>query len=171
MKINPDFVINELESNSLVFEGLLSNIEPPQALWQPAPDKWCLLEIICHLVDEEIHDFRKRVRTALEPERYPFESIDPVGWVTAKKYINQDYDLKVREWIKERQDSIAFLRGLVQPDWNSTLIHPDLGTMSAGLFLSNWLAHDYIHIRQINRTKRAYLNHIAGESLDYAGTW
>ncbi len=56
-------------------------------------------------------------------------------------------------------------------DWMSTFKHVDFGHVSAGHFLSNWLAHDHIHIRQINRTKRAYLDSISGEDLNYAGKW
>jgi hypothetical protein len=43
--------------------------------------------------------------------------------------------------------------------------------MSARLFLHNWLAHDYLHIRQINRLKFAYLKAHSDISLDYAGAW
>jgi hypothetical protein len=46
-----------------------------------------------------------------------------------------------------------------------------LGRLSAGTFLSNWLAHDYLHIRQIIRLKYQYLQRQTRESLDYAGAW
>lgn len=171
MKVQPFFFINALESNIMVFRSLLTDVEQDQAHWKPSPDQWCLLEIVCHLVDEEIFDFRKRVQTALQPDTYPFEPIDPVGWVQSKKYRDQDFTHKTDQWAKERQKSIDWLHSLNNPDWKSFLQHPDLGPMSARLFLANWVAHDHIHIRQINRTKRAYLKQVSGEDLSYAGTW
>lgn len=169
MQVN--YIIRQLDLNKGAFEKLLTVTEPEQALWKPAPDKWCLLEIICHLVDEEAFDFRTRVNTALYPDKYPFVSIDPVGWVTEKRYMEQDYEDKVNEWLDEREKSLHWLQSLNAPNWQSHLTHPDLGNMSAMRFLANWLAHDHIHIRQILKVKQAYLAHITGENLSYAGNW
>ena len=38
-------------------------------------------------------------------------------------------------------------------------------------FSPNWLAHDYLHIRQIIRLKFAYLQQLSKEDLSYAGNW
>ncbi len=169
--MNSDYIFTQLENNKLVFEQLLKTASPDEYLWKPAHNKWCLLEIVCHLVDEEVFDFRARVKTALDEKKYPFFAIDPLGWVTSKKYMEQDYQAKVDEWIAERSESISWLKTLKNPDWESSFQHVDFGAVSAGHFLANWLAHDHIHIRQINRTKRAYLDSISKENLDYAGKW
>lgn len=168
---NSRFIIGQLEYNLSVFQNLLKSQSKYETLWRPNTDNWCLLEIVCHLVDEEVHDFRARVATALDPVKHPFYPIDPVGWVTERKYMEQDYPLKVNEWIKERDASIKWLRSLNEPKWSSTFDHVDFGPVSASHFLANWLAHDHIHIRQINRTKRAFFDHISNEDLAYAGKW
>ncbi len=109
--------------------------------------------------------------TALYPDQYPFVPIDPVDWVTSKAYMKQNYEAKVSELFHEREKSITWLKSLDAPNWKSCLVHSELGEISAGRFLENWLAHDYIHLRQIIRTKRAYLSHLAEEDLGYAGMW
>jgi hypothetical protein len=43
--------------------------------------------------------------------------------------------------------------------------------MSAGMLLANWLAHDYLHFRQITKLKYDYIKYRTGEDLAYAGTW
>lgn len=44
--------------------------------------------------------------------------------------------------------------------------------MSRELMLANWLAHDYLHIRQINFTLWSYLDQkTSSTGLDYAGKW
>ena len=169
--MNPSYIIDQLENNQLVFQHLLQKKSKEESIWKPTSDQWNLLEIVCHLVDEEVHDFRARVKTALDQVNHPFYPIDPVGWVTERKYNEQDYISKVDEWLTEREHSIKWLRSLETPNWSSTFNHVDFGPVSARYFLDNWLAHDHLHIRQINRTKRAYLAHYSGEDLIYAGKW
>ncbi len=43
--------------------------------------------------------------------------------------------------------------------------------MTAKMFLSNWLAHDYLHLRQILDLKFNYHKLLSGDSLTYAGKW
>ncbi len=165
------YLIDQLEQNKGVFLNLSKANSPEEYLWKPEPEKWCLLEIVCHLVDEEILDFRARVQTALDEQHFPMVPIDPVGWVESKNYLGQDYSSIVEKWIKERAQSITWLKSLQNPDWDSSFVHPKMGTLTARSFLANWLAHDQLHIRQINSLRRAYLVHISDEDLGYAGKW
>lgn len=164
-------IIYELEQHLSTFDSLLKVQSAEEILWKADPKNWCLLEVVCHLVDEEMLDFRTRVKAALNPSQYPFIPIDPVAWVKEKNYMGQNYEAKVAEWKKEREASLAWLRSLGNPDWESALQHPELGSISAGRFLANWLAHDYIHIRQILKIRHAYLMAHSREDLTYAGKW
>jgi hypothetical protein len=152
------FIINELNRNKKVFRDLFKNSLEPDHLWKPTADKWCLLEIDCHLYDEEREDFRTRVKHCLEDPARSFTPIDPANWVTSRKYTEQNYPDKVRDFLDERDGSITWLRSLIDPNWDSFHEHPKLGKMSAGLFLHNWLAHDYIHIRQILKLRYTFLS-------------
>lgn len=165
------FIIKELERNRQVFTQLLEGLDSDIYTWRPAPEKWCLLEIICHLFDEEREDFRARVKFVLENTEQSMPGIDPVSWVTAREYMKQDYETRLHAFLEERSASIAWLNSLDNPQWENTYQHPKLGTVSAGMFLSNWLAHDYLHFRQITATKFRYLQHLSGDDLSYAGNW
>ena len=59
------------------------------------------------------------------------------------------------------------------PDWSLTAPHPHYGTLSAGDLLASWIAHDHIHIRQLNRLLRQYLvQQLAPDNaVEYAGNW
>lgn len=164
-------IAKELERNKKVFKHLLHNLDIAQYMWRPQPGKWCLLEIICHLYDEEREDFRARIKHVLETPEELMPPIDPQGWVTARKYIEQDYEKVLGQFIAERERSVTYLLFLYEPAWGNTYQHPKLGPVSAGLFLNNWLAHDYLHIRQITATKYACLKANAGVPLGYAGDW
>lgn len=165
------FAINKLEINKAVFQALLQNVGKNEYLWKPAEDKWCLLEIICHLYDEEREDFRTRLKLVLEtPEQAP-PAIDPVDWVKSRNYLQQDFSLKLAAFVEEREQSVRWLRSLVDPHCDNASNHPAAGRRTASMYLANWLAHDYHHIRQINRLKYGYLKEVSGEDLSYAGKW
>ena len=60
------YIFAELQKNKAVFENLLNGSTQDAYTWKQASDKWCLLEIICHLYDEEREDFRVRLGLVLE---------------------------------------------------------------------------------------------------------
>jgi len=166
-----DFVLEQLSQNKRVFLDLLKDVSKPMYLWKQAPEKWCLLEIVCHLYDEERDDFRFRTRWVLEnPNKIP-PPFNPLDWVTEHRYLEQDYNQMLSKFIEEREASVAWLKTLEKPHWEYSFIHPKIGKLSAKHFYDNWLAHDYLHFRQIIKLKFDYLNHLSAEDLNYAGTW
>ncbi|MBS1494878.1 MAG: DinB family protein [Bacteroidetes bacterium] len=167
MDINP--VINELSKNKIIFQSLFENLPSDFYLWREGDDKWNLLEILCHLYDEERDDFRNRVQNTLENPQAPFTPIEPGKWVTSRKYSEQNYAEKLKDFLAERDNSIKYLSELQNPQWENEHIHPKFGAMKAKMFLYNWLAHDYLHIRQIIRVKYNYFKEVSGEKFDYAG--
>ncbi|MGM5470068.1 DinB family protein [Flavobacteriaceae bacterium LMO-SS05] len=164
-------IIEQLNRNKAVFQDLLTNNTEEQVLWKQAPEKWCLLEIVCHLYDEERYDFRFRTQWVLETPNQSPPPIDPVGWVLAHHYIKQDYSKMLNTFLMERDQSLIWLQSLKNVNWDHTFEHPKLGTLSAKHFLTNWLAHDYLHMKQILKLKYDFLKHQSGENLDYAGVW
>ncbi|MCX2679802.1 DinB family protein [Galbibacter sp. EGI 63066] len=164
-------IINQLSKNKAVFKDLLSVVDEDMALWKPTPEKWCLLEVVCHLYDEEREDFRARTKHVLEIPTAPLPSINPQGWVTLRNYIGQDYNQKLNCFLNEREQSVQWLNSLKNVNWQNAYEHSKFGDMTAQMFLCNWLAHDYFHIRQINRLKYQYLKYLTSEDLQYAGNW
>ena len=167
-----DFMINKLTGNKSVFEHLLKNISKEQIYWRPAKDKWCFLEVVCHLVDEEQEDFKQRLSFTLNKPEETWPPIDPDGWVKLRKYIKQDYNAMVQKFLAERIHSIDWLHSLKKANWDNEYVHSIIGTFTAKQILANWLAHDLLHIRQINRMNYQYLVEISGNiNIEYAGVW
>lgn len=164
-------ITNELERNSSLFQQLLQNKTKEEYTWKASKEQWSLLDIICHLYDEERDDFRARVKHVLLTPNEQMPSIDPVGWVEKHEYHLQDYDKKIVDFLQERATSISWLRSLEKPNWASSHLHPVFGTVTAKMFLDNWLAHDYLHLRQIIKTNYSYLQFSSKEDFRYAGDW
>ena len=169
--MKPTEVINQLKANSLIFENLLSDVSAEQIKYKPSEGKWSLLEIISHLYDEEKEDFKPRLAKILN-EDSNWDPIDPQVWVISRNYMNNDFYETLNEFLDERKRSIDRLNGLEVKDWNVKAVHPKIGEFTAYQMLCNWLAHDYLHIRQILKLKYQYLekDFKSGE-LKYAGEW
>lgn len=169
--MQPEFIIEQLAQNRHVFAHLLMDATPSMQKWRPSPLKWNLLEVVCHLLDEEKLDFRARVKHVLEEPENQMQPIDPEGWVVKHNYDSMDYITSLEHFLLEREKSIEWLLSLKNPGWDNTYLHPKNGPMTARLFLHNWLAHDYLHIRQILGLRYGYLDENGGIALDYAGNW
>lgn len=164
-------IARELDRNKYVFRQLLSVVDQEKYSWKRSAGKWCLLEVICHLYDEEREDFRARVKHVLDTPGLPMPPIDPQGWVSSRRYMEQDYTRMLDMFLAERDRSVTWLVSLSPAPWHNAYEHPKLGTLTAQMLLNNWLAHDYLHIRQITALKYGYLRENAGTSISYAGDW
>lgn len=164
-------LFEQLTRHGEVLEAMLSGLPADQQRWKPEPAKWCALEVICHLHDEEREDFRARLRSTLEDPAAPWPKIDPAAWVAERKYIEQDFAAKLHGFVEERKRSVEWLRSMDNASWVHAYIHPKVGPVSCGLLLTNWVAHDLHHMRQLINLRYTYVKANTKVPLDYAGTW
>ena len=163
----------QMAVNAERVRALVQGVSDEQARWRPSPTSWSILEIINHLFDEEREDFRVVLDHILHPDqRRPGRgSIDPQGWVTARRYNERDLDESIENFLTTREDSLAWLRGLTAPDWEATYEAP-FGPMTAGDVMASWVVHDLLHMRQL--VKNHYLfttTRLEPYKVDYAGAW
>lgn len=164
-------IIFQLNNNSKIFDSLFSVNSESGFKWKPFENKWCLLEIVCHLYDEEKEDFRPRLKKILNGD-HNWDPIDPQGWALSRNYMEKDFSEMLNKFLDERKRSVEWLNSLKDVDWNIKTVHPKLGEFTAYQMLCNWLAHDYLHIRQIMKLKYKMLeSEIEKGMLRYAGDW
>ncbi|RPI17571.1 MAG: DinB family protein [Ignavibacteriae bacterium] len=169
--MNIQSAIISFQSNIHVFQNLTSAYPEDFIKWKPSPDKWCLLEVINHLYDEERDDFRDRLKHILEGNT-EWAPIHPSAWVIERKYIEKDFQESLNNFIYERKQSIDWLNTIDDSDLDKTVSHPKFGDFNARQMLVSWLAHDILHIRQILRLQYLYLEStIKPLTIDYAGGW
>lgn len=164
-------IIRELRNNRKIFQELMNSFPEESLKFRPGPDKWNILEIACHLLDEERLDFRARMRHITENVEKEMIPIDPAGWVKSHKYEERMYRTVVDDFLNERDASVEWLESLSDEDLTKQFEHKVFGKVTAGDFLVNWLAHDYLHFRQITTVKYQYLRNQSNKNLDYAGEW
>jgi hypothetical protein len=159
-----------MRRSGAAIEALVAGLPLEAARWKPAPEKWSALEVVCHLADEEVEDFRGRLRLTLESPGAPWPKIDPVAWVTERRYAEQPLGPSLARFLHERAASLQWLAGKREANWDAAYQHPKVGPVGAKLLLVNWMAHDLLHLRQLARLQYEKLATL-GEKLDYAGPW
>lgn len=170
--MNIDDYLPRLESNQLTIASLVEPVPIKHARWKPHPGSWSILEIINHLHDEEREDFRQRIDYTLNRPGENWPPIDPEGWVTERKYNEQDLEKSLENFLNQRAESLSWLRSLKEVDWDRGYEHPTAGTLRAGDLMASWLAHDYLHIRQLVQRHFLYAQDFSAPySTAYSGGW
>ncbi len=165
-------LIDRLERFAQTLPAVVGDISPDDARWRPGDGAWSILEIVNHMADEEVGDFRTRLELTLRGAGEPWPPIDPEGWAIERRYNEQDPSATVDRFVLARRASVSWLRSLERPDWSKTHEHPKLGCMRAGDILAAWTAHDALHLRQIAKRLYQMIGRDAGEySTRYAGQW
>lgn len=169
---SPESLIDTMSRTPSVLRAMCAGLSPERVRWKPDAERWSILEVLRHMLDEEREDFRPRLCATLESPAGPWAPIDPAGWSRERRYNEADPEETLRGFERERADSLAWLRGLVSPDWSHAYVHPKFGPIHAGDLLLAWSTHDFLHLRQI--CKRLYelgLRDGSGYSAQYAGEW
>ena len=160
-----------LRHSAGVLRALIEGVAPEQARWKPAPEAWSILEVSCHLLDEEREDFRARLELLVDDPDQSWPPIDPQAWARERGYLEHDLEQTLSAFEAERERSLKWLEGLATIDPERTYRHPG-GPLRAGDLLAAWAGHDLIHARQLVRLHRQYLEAKARPfQLDYAGSW
>jgi len=162
-------IIEDLHRNKEVFFMLFKDITETEYRWKANDDTWSLLELLAHLYDEEREDFRARVKHVVEhPGTLP-PSINPAEWVKSRNYIGYNYAATLQKLLQEREESVLWLRTVPEELFDHSYMHPEVGKITAKLFLVNWLAHDRMHLRQFQNIRLNYLSNSCDDNLNYAG--
>ena len=169
--INLDEILRQLAANAQAIQALLHSISTEQAAWKPNDETWSITQVMEHVYNEERVDFRQHLREMFRDPPQTWGSLREYEWV-------QIHDLKLAldGFLKERAASIDWLQSLQSPDWeiiSEAQFGPsEVLRLSAADVLVSWVAHDYLHIRQMNELLYAWNEYLAvPNSVQYAGGW
>ena len=113
-------IYQELQNSTAIIRALLAGVAPEAARLKPSAQAWSILEVICHLHDEEREDFREHLDFILHRPKEEWHVIDTVGWVIQRKYNEQNFVEMQEKFFAEREKSLSWLSGLRDPDWEKT---------------------------------------------------
>lgn len=161
----------ELVNSTQMIGALLAGISQDEAQIKPNAESWSILEVVCHLYDEEREDFREHLDFILHRQNEEWHQIDPQGWVIERKYNEQNFAEMQEKFFAERRKSLHWLHELSAANWETTYAS-QYGSVSAGEMFSCWVAHDNLHIRQLVELRRSRVERITKPYyIQYAGDW
>ena len=170
--MNLPYYLHRLTTQAEAIARLTQGVDIPQAIWRPTPDAWSMVEVINHLYDEEIEDFRIRLQLTLDDPTQAWPPNDPVQKVIERDYNSRDLGASLENFLDERTVSLEWLRSVPSPNWENEHGIPDVGSLRAGDILAAWVAHDLLHLRQLIELHYAHQQQAAQPySVAYAGGW
>ncbi len=165
-------LIDRLERFADILPAVVGWLSDEDARWRPDEASWSILEIVTHMADEEVEDFRRRVELTLRDQEAAWPPIDPEDWAVERRYNEGRLVEAVERFAAARRESARWLRGLDDPDWTKAYRHPKIGVMQAGDVFTAWAAHDALHLRQIAKRLYQMSARDGGEyGPEYAGSW
>jgi hypothetical protein len=170
--MNARHLIAALDRFGRVLPALVEGLSDGDARWKPADGAWSILEVVCHLGDEEVEDFRRRLMLTLENPAAAWPPIDPERAAVERRYNEGDLGQAVARFCAERRTSVEQLRARKSADWEAAHRHAAAGVLRAGDLLASWVAHDALHVRQIaKRMHQIAARDGSPYTVDYAGRW
>jgi DinB superfamily len=164
--------ITRLSQSAETIQSLTHHVSKEQSTWKPNAELWSILEVICHLADEECEDFRTRFDLTVNQSTAQWPEIDPQIWAIERAYNNRDLTESLEKFLLERDKSITWLKGLASPHLERAHVRPSFGSLRAGDLLASWVAHDLLHIRQLTRLHYQWWSQEAKPFVTkYAGDW
>lgn len=161
----------ELTNSTEMIRALLSGIAQAEAQIKPVAEAWSILEVLCHLYDEECEDFREHLDFILHRQNEEWHTIDPQGWVAERKYNQQNFIEMQDKFFTERWKSLEWLDDLSEANWDIEYSSP-FGSIKASDMFGSWIAHDNLHIRQLVELRRTHIESITKpHDIQYAGDW
>jgi DinB family protein len=159
----------ELARFPTVLGALLKDLDPAAWRARPAPTEWALVEIVCHLRDEEVEDFGARLRVVLVGGP-SFVPIDPERWAVERRYLEDDGPRTLAIFLERRAASLDSLVAIEPPRLTATVAHRRTGGLSGLDILAAWVEHDRLHLTQLAATlARGWATSWAPLNTEYAG--
>jgi len=122
--------------------------------YKPAPDKWCILEILGHLADVEIV-YAYRLRQMLADNKPVIAPMDQNDWAQNLGYMQTPPAEMVALYGLNRHANLRLLRRLKPGDLEKSAFHPETQkNFSVADLIERMATHGATHLQQIDQLKR-----------------
>lgn len=122
--------------------------------YKPAPDKWCILEILGHLADIEVV-YAYRLRQMLADKKPVIAPMDGDDWARNLGYIDTPPAELVALYGLNRHANLRLLHRLKAADLAKSAFHPELQReVSVAEMIEKMSGHGAGHLEQIERLKK-----------------
>ena len=118
-------------------------------------DKWSVADVLQHLADSELV-WAYRLRMTLAEDRPQLAGYDQDEWARRFRYSESTPRDALDLFAVCRRANLKLLNALGSADLDRVGVHSERGEESVRDMLSLYAGHDLVHLRQIDRIKRAH---------------
>jgi len=147
--LSPAEVAALLRTASEMVQAEIGALSQAQLIWRPAPDEWCINEVIGHLIEAERRGFAGRIRLILEKDHPQFEPWDQPAVARERGDCAHDGRTLLREFVRIRAESLSLVEELRPDQLDRAGQHPVVGELRVRDLLHEWVFHDCAHIQQL----------------------
>jgi len=146
--------IEDAEKSPKQIAAAVSGLSDKAIRYKPAPDKWCILEILAHLADMEIL-YAYRIRQMLADKDPVIAPIDQNAWAKNLGYLESTPAELVALYGLNRHATLQLLSRLKAGDLEKSARHPELNRrVTVAEYVGMMSGHGPNHLAQIERLKK-----------------
>jgi len=146
--------LDAAEKSPKQIAAAVSGLPDKTLRYKPAPDKWCILEVLGHLADIEIV-YAYRMRQMLADKKPVIAPMDGDDWAHNLGYTDTPSAELVALYALNRHANLRLLRRLKPSDLGKSAFHPELQrAVTVAEMIEKLAGHGDGHLNQIERLKK-----------------
>ncbi|MEM7112601.1 MAG: DinB family protein [Chloroflexota bacterium] len=146
----PQAVAALLATTPTVVTNLCAGLDDALLSWRPAPNEWCIKEVIGHLLAMDTLAFGDRIRLILSEDTPAMPGVDEKQIAIERRDNERPISELLADFARERETAVSYLQQLPTDQLHRTGTFPVDRHFRASDFLYEWPYHDYDHIKQIS---------------------
>jgi hypothetical protein len=135
-----------LDMTPVTISRLIRHSDTAKLTHSPAPGKWSIRDILCHLADCEIA-FAFRLRQTVAEKHHRIQPFDQEAWTSA--FAKLDARDALDSFSSLRRWNMLFIRAVSPAAESKTVLHPERGEITFRTIVETMAGHDINHVRQI----------------------
>lgn len=146
--------LDAAEKDPKKIAAAVSGLSDSVLRYKPAPDKWCILEILAHLADAEIIN-AYRIRQIIADEKPTIAPINQDAWARNLGYMDEPVAELVAQFGLTRHHNLKLLRRIGPRDLEKSAYHPELKRqITLAEMVERVAGHGPNHLQQIEALKK-----------------
>jgi hypothetical protein len=133
--------------------SLLADLSADDLAYRPAPQKWCIREIVAHLADDELVG-AYRIRLILSAPGTAIQAFDQDEWARRGRYGTSSVPDSLALYRTLRFANLTLVRSLRPEEWEMSGVHAERGVESLRDIVMYFAGHDINHCLQIESIRR-----------------
>jgi uncharacterized damage-inducible protein DinB len=146
--------LDVLRGTSSALERFLDGLAPRQVTQPESTGKWSIRHVLQHLADSDLV-WGFRLRMVLAHDRPHLAGYDQDLWAERLHYDQADARQAIRDFDLLRKANLRLIAAAAPADLERVALHAERGEESVDHMIRLYAGHDLLHLRQIERIRRA----------------